>query len=388
MKSTLFVPKKIRVGYQERQDTYTGQLAYIIYFDEKNKLRKETSWQNWRDKEIESHDFDNIPTEGFVLNKKVGDYSGYWGSHRMAYVRIYDPRGFEFEITIENLLFILENATSIKGKGLEGEFIYSWSGKDLVLLPVDSAEYKSIEKYTNTLFEQFKLGARTVKVGATYLTKENQEWIYMGRFHDYETSYNKNIKLPNGDFYYTQNKSDKTKFFFVSIDSDGDYHLHIEKGNWHKFIAELDDSPHEKYADMYEFIESNSHFSPIDTEATTYTPFTFEEFENYINKCFNVDENGKFKYTWSSASFTTKTTGKLQHIKLKYNKNREVFYVEVIHLTQEEYVPYYSYGKKQMRDVKHYYEAILGSLEDVYEKLEPMYQTLYLENGRKYKEDK
>lgn len=28
---------------------------------------------------------------------------------------------FEFEITIENLLYILENANPIKGKGLEGE---------------------------------------------------------------------------------------------------------------------------------------------------------------------------------------------------------------------------------------------------------------------------
>lgn len=49
MGASFFIPKRINVGYQERQGTYTGKLAYIIYFDEKGKLRKETSWNGWRD---------------------------------------------------------------------------------------------------------------------------------------------------------------------------------------------------------------------------------------------------------------------------------------------------------------------------------------------------
>ncbi len=49
----IFIPTKIKVGYQERKDTYTKKLAYVIYFDEKGKLRKEASWQSWRDKKIE-----------------------------------------------------------------------------------------------------------------------------------------------------------------------------------------------------------------------------------------------------------------------------------------------------------------------------------------------
>ena len=116
MKSNIFIPKRINVGYQNRLDTYTGKLAYVIYYDEKGVLRKETSWNGWRDKDIPNTEFDNVPTEGFVFNKKVGDYSSGW-DHRQAYCRVYDPRGFEFEITIENLLYILENCSCIKGKG-------------------------------------------------------------------------------------------------------------------------------------------------------------------------------------------------------------------------------------------------------------------------------
>ncbi len=35
MKTTIFVPEKINVGFVSRTDTFTGQLSYIIYFDEK-----------------------------------------------------------------------------------------------------------------------------------------------------------------------------------------------------------------------------------------------------------------------------------------------------------------------------------------------------------------
>jgi hypothetical protein len=38
--------------------------------------------------------------------------------------------GFEFEISIPNLLYILQECTSTKGKGLDGEFVYAWDGKD------------------------------------------------------------------------------------------------------------------------------------------------------------------------------------------------------------------------------------------------------------------
>ena len=155
MKTNIFVPQKINVGFQNRNDTYTGKLAYVIYYDEKGKLRKETSWQSWRDEKIPNEEYENVPTEGFVLNKKVGGVEESYGwDVRKTYTRIYDPRGFEFEITIPNLLWILENCNCIKGKGLEGEFVYGWDGKDLVLVPVDTPDYKEIEEKNGKTIEK------------------------------------------------------------------------------------------------------------------------------------------------------------------------------------------------------------------------------------------
>ena len=129
-----FIPKQIKVGYNERSNTYTGKLGYVIYYDQKNVLRKERSWQSWRQENLGFNDYPNEPLEGFVLNKHVGGYKSDW-NFRQSYCRIYDPRGFEFEITIDNLLWILDWEDCMHGKGLTGTYVYGWIGYQLVLIP-------------------------------------------------------------------------------------------------------------------------------------------------------------------------------------------------------------------------------------------------------------
>jgi len=175
----MFIPKTIKVGYQNRGGTYTGKLAYVIYVDDKGKVRKENSWNSWRDHKIKPEDFDNEPTSGFVLNKKAGGVSwSHWT--RNTYVRVYDPRNFEFEISIPNLLFILQECSAIKGKGLEGEFVYAWSGTELVLLPVDCEEYKECVKHTER--QKIKFDKKDLKEGFSYILKDGTEVLYLGRF--------------------------------------------------------------------------------------------------------------------------------------------------------------------------------------------------------------
>lgn len=218
MKDQLNIPATISVGFQKRQDTYTGKLAYVVYTDQKGVLRKEASWSKWRDKSIDVQTFDNTPTSGFVLNKKVGDYRGGWDG-RKAWVRIYDPRDFEFEISIANLLFILEEASSIKGKGLEGEFVYSWDGSDLVLLPVASVDYKESSGFT--ALQTKKVGKKDVVPGCLYKNKANEEVMYLGRmpFIETLTTYE---HTADGYRYITKTKETKLHIF-VSMDGKSTY---------------------------------------------------------------------------------------------------------------------------------------------------------------------
>lgn len=211
----LFIPKKIRVGYQEREDTYTKRLAYIIYYDAKGKLRKEESWTNWSwledvwqersifNNETQSYEmtddgkryktkptlvrknlgfneFDNVPTEGFVLNKGVGGQRESWGwNARNEYIRVFDPRGFEFEISVANLLYILQECTSTKGKGLEGNFVYAWDGKDLMLLPEGTYEYNMSADFTSS--QNKKMDKSEMVIGYTYQFKDMKNAVYLGR---------------------------------------------------------------------------------------------------------------------------------------------------------------------------------------------------------------
>lgn len=215
----LNIPEKIRVGYERRSDTYSGKLGYVIYYRGK-KLAKEQSWNNWIDKTLGYNDYDNVPTEGFVLNRSAGGYATGW-NHRRTYIRVYDPRGFEIEISTENLLFILENCDCLKGKGLEGKFIYSWDGKDLVLLPCNSVDYQdNMKRIKKTVAANLTPGS--LVIGKTYKVKDCGnilDLVYLGRCiyrpytveDDWQRYYNgrrnggmlwKREKLNNYLFYY------------------------------------------------------------------------------------------------------------------------------------------------------------------------------------------
>ena len=90
MNSSIFVPKTINVGYQNRSGTYTGKLAYVIYYDEKGKLRKEISWNGWRDDKIPNDEFDNVPTEGFIgCNSYVKSASNCYSKNLREKCRTY-----------------------------------------------------------------------------------------------------------------------------------------------------------------------------------------------------------------------------------------------------------------------------------------------------------
>lgn len=370
MNSSIFVPKTINVGYQNRSGTYTGKLAYVIYYDEKGKLRKETSWNGWRDKDIPNDEFDNVPTEGFVLNKKAGDYSTGW-DHRHAYCRVYDPRGFEFEITIENLLYILENANCIKGKGLEGEFIYGWDGKDLVLMPVESPDYKQISEFNKIIHNNETIKAKDLIIGATYLTKDNENWIYIGKFEAF-------------DYWEGTNKG---KHFWFWHNGSFAHYKSLPKN---KFIKCIDNKCSEKYANIYNNLERNSEYSPYDSSKNEYKYLTFEEFEKRSSSGY-----------WSERQFISEYYGRNKYEFEIYpeDKNNNLFVVRIKDNTSRYYSDYnevtniFPTTSKMVKSNHYPYKDIEEkhmipvTLKKIFEVMKPMYIQKYLANGRKYKKE-
>ena len=172
----LFIPEKIKIGFVKRKDTFTGKLAFVTYFDEKGILRQEKTWNNWRDKSIEVVDFANKPRTGYILNKGI-QRSGYWGSGRSV-IRVYDDRDFEFEITLDNLLGILMHS-DVSRRDISEQCIFAWSGKKLVLLPVNSEEYQQSVQFTKKQSEN--LTTKELLKGYSYNQKKNDQiLIYIG----------------------------------------------------------------------------------------------------------------------------------------------------------------------------------------------------------------
>lgn len=331
-------------------------MAYVIYTDEKGKLRKEASWNSWRDDKIEPKEFDNIPTSGFVLNKKVGDYVSDW-NHRQAYVRVYDPRDFEFEITIENLLYILENASSIKGKGLEGEFTYGWDGKDLVLLPVDSPDYKEIIEFNEIVHENKTIKAKDLIIGATYKTKQDIDYVYMGRFDAWDYKYGKGISdrinINKGKHHYFARKSKGWR--------NEDYlDLITTKSISGRFISVVSTECVENYAELFDMLEANTSYSPLDKSKDEYIPYTLEEVIGKIN-------NNKWK------EFECYGVGRSEYKISTYGNEIGVYSYSI-----REHGSYrWGYKKKDT-----------NSLEEIYNIVKPAYKNEYLQNGKLYKEGK
>lgn len=359
--TTIFVPQKINVGFQEREDTYTGKLAYVIYYDQKGKLRKETSWNNWRDHDIPNLEFDNVPTKGFVLNKKVGDYSGSWGNHRQAYCRIYDPRDFEFEITINNLLYILEHCSCSPGKGLDGEFVYAWDGKDLVLLPVESPDYIEIAEYSSRIKNSKQFKGKDLIIGATYLNRNNEEIIYMGRYDCYDYHYGMHIGYGE---YQRYSENNGKHYWFLEKKSISESILSFKQrktlGNY--LIDIINSSCDQEYAKYYEEMECDYHFSGF-SDKYEIVKMDYETFETMAQQLIN--KFNSYKYPYSHKFFVDKEKTYYLSYGLFSGQEKPMFCID----------EYYYHGKRMYAE----------TIKDAYVLIQPEFVQLYLRNGKKYK---
>ena len=369
----IYIPKRINVGFQERSDTYTKKLAYIIYYDEHGKLRKEPSWNNWRDHNIPNEEYDNEPTSGFVLNKKVGGTYDGWNP-RQTYTRIYDPRGYEFEITIPNLLYILENCNCIRGKGLDGEFVYGWDGKDLILIPVDAPEYKHYKTESDQRNNAEFIKAKDLVVGNVYRTMNGEEYVYLGRYDKYEYDWVQIFPRKYG-YYYNQdeytidvpkyllcdtpakcNVINAGKHYFFMRENKSSNNAWISKPTIYtvksisrKFVDVLE-LPSPKYPQYDEELQHACEFSPIDFSHVDTIALPFKNFVATLDKIISIDS------WWSVKRF----------LRGDETCTEEVSYIR----------------SKKVFQCTNYYDPLEVGL--IYERIRPVYKIFYLMNGKEY----
>jgi len=108
----------------------------------------------------------------------------YWGGGNVVW-RVYDPLGFELEITSGNLMAIIQVCGIDPGGNIRGKCCWGRDGAVNVLLHEDSDVYQNAFKKAEDLNKMKALSAKTKAVGAKYILQDGQEVIYLGKFHTY-----------------------------------------------------------------------------------------------------------------------------------------------------------------------------------------------------------
>jgi len=293
------VPPRISVGFQKRSDTYTGKLGFVVRTNKKGKINSEKSWNGWRDHKISPLVVDNEPTEGFVLNRGVGGVrNSYSWNARNEYVRVYDPRGFEFEITVPNLLFILQECSSIKGKGLEGKFVYAWCGSaKVMLLPVSSQEFKS--SCDLETLKAKRVDKSEMVPGCTYITKKNEQVIYIGRFAwgEIKSSYNS---------YYDKSYVSKKRHIFVYVDKidkdKDDYDKYWVQTGFTKLSEKLTNDPISTFAEIFDGF-SKSRFAGVPSKLIMKKKVMTFNGWGQSSRCWLSQGDGSFLQCYAQRSY-------------------------------------------------------------------------------------
>lgn len=182
LRKFLDIPDRILVGYKKDPND-SSKLGFVTHY-KKSKIAKEASWNLWRDKKINPDEFENKPLKGFKIDCDDFRYYGIgWTKRGPYFCCVRDPRGFDFDISFQNLLEILKVSNCTEGGEIEEELLYSWEEADLILLSTKSPDYAATKLMTKTR-EEAGITWSTLVPGLKYEMKESpyeSEIFYIGQ---------------------------------------------------------------------------------------------------------------------------------------------------------------------------------------------------------------
>lgn len=418
IKREFIMPEYINLAFKNGCTRDEKEVTYIECNHRGRKLAEK------KDKDIEHplklFRLSNAPESGFLIRNDVGKYSSGW-RHKSGHCRLYDPRGFYFDITLENLVYILENTDSIRDAELRGSYVYGWNGDNFVLVPVYSEDYKDAKK-ENHYHEQHSISEDELTVGVTYLTCQAEKVVYMGRFpyykpcisfinkHTGESGYvgklSSAIELddasggrldyklsgrhigPRHFFMYVDRASSEDRTQCIYIDAAYDMRIVDELNGW--IIKCLDESCSSMYDDMFDSLQHSKYFSPVDMDRTEVVRVGKEDF---INRLKNV-RDGLYAYSDTGIRYfirIAECSGEYMHYKVA--------------LDTDAFISKKTHGSEQVGDDVHrrfgdescmkiclcntgwmssFTERVYDAGQ-LYERIKPSYIKVYLQNGSIYK---
>ena len=173
----LKVYEKLYVGYRNQSSGI--KLGFMTPYETNTAgAKRKSTVDYWSDKKTEPVIFDNATIEGFIITDDIKRV--YFGGGNVVW-RIYDPRGFELEISSNNLFSIIQTIGVGKGGVISGKCIWARDGSENILLHEDSIEFKNTVKVGTNLDQQVASIVKTP--GKRYIMRDGSEVIYVGRLY-------------------------------------------------------------------------------------------------------------------------------------------------------------------------------------------------------------
>ncbi len=185
--STIKIPKTVYVGFQGRRTQDEVPLGFMTpYEDNAAGQKRRDSVDNWAkghsyyggasQKTFNSVIMENEPMIGFKIGRAIRRTGG-WNGSGASYVRIEDPRGFELEITIENLVMCMGD-TIIHDGELAQECVWGRDGGRNILLPTNSEPYRHSLDTAERVAAVLSL--KDVKPGDEITLLTGEKGLYLG----------------------------------------------------------------------------------------------------------------------------------------------------------------------------------------------------------------
>ena len=131
---------------KEKDEDATAPLAFLVPYEDnaagKKRMDSVDSWMtnSWHSTSMDPRPgliVDNKPMKGF----KIVGFASRWSTDNKT-ARISDPRGFELEIYIPNLVALIQDTTIVNGV-IQDQLIWAREGANNALISIHSEDYKT-----------------------------------------------------------------------------------------------------------------------------------------------------------------------------------------------------------------------------------------------------
>lgn len=145
-----------------------------------NTIDRWVGFQGYKSREtLKTHVIQNKPITGFKISSPFEKDGNLWESSNEVW-RIEDPRGFELEITLTNIVEIMSNTTIHKGEIL-CPCVWVRHHSDNFLISTNSEIYQKAIKHTKTLKQN--ISTKSLKPGNVVKLHNGVKGVYLGAYY-------------------------------------------------------------------------------------------------------------------------------------------------------------------------------------------------------------